>query len=80
MITAAEVRPMAKRGAGRPKKEVKRTGHLVRLDSDIVGKAKVIAMRRNLDMGPYLSELLKAPIDREYRKILGELREEEGLE
>jgi hypothetical protein len=77
----AETRPMAKKkaGPGRPRKEGgPKKGKLVRLDPDLVGKAKVITGRRNLDMGPYLSELLKGPIDREYRSILKELTAEEG--
>src|SRR4051812_159901 len=70
---------VAKKKAGRPKAVARRgEGKLVRIDPDIVGKAKVITGRRNLDLGPFLSELLKGPIDREYQRVLSELAELEG--
>ena len=78
-VAIAEGRPVAKKKAGRPKNPASRgEGKLVRIDPDIVGKAKVITGRRNLDLGPYLSELLKGPIDREYQRVLGELAQMEA--
>jgi len=70
---------VAKKKAGRPKSSNPRgDGLQVRLDPDIVGKARMIANRRNLDMGPFLSGLLEAPINREYLALLKELKELEG--
>jgi hypothetical protein len=72
----AEIRPMARKKADKPKKDDgDQTGKLVRIHPDVVGKAKVIVGRRNLELGPYLSELLRGPIDREYRRVLLELNE-----
>jgi hypothetical protein len=74
-----EAPKVAKKKAGRPKIANPRgDGLQVRLDPDIVGKARVIATRRNLDVGPFLSSLLEAPINREYITLLKELKELEG--
>ena len=78
MRAAAESRPMAQKKQGRPKSgSGGGSGKLVRIDPDIVGKAKVITGRRNLDLGPYLSSLLKGPIEREYMRVLKELTDEQ---
>jgi hypothetical protein len=75
--TLKEVQTMATKKAGRPKGENNRgEGKPVRIDPDIYGKARVIAMRRNLKIGDYISGLLGGPIDRDYGRVLGELSEE----
>jgi hypothetical protein len=74
-----EMPPMAKRKAGRPKgKTPSLPGLQVRIDRDIVAKAKVVASRRNLDVGPLLSQLIEPVINREYAAVLRELTELEG--
>jgi hypothetical protein len=74
-----ETPKVAKKKAGRPKSPNPRgDGLQVRLDPDIVGKARMIATRRNLDVGPFLSGLLEAPVNREYITLLKELKELEG--
>ena len=74
-----ETPKVAKKKSGRPKSSNPRgEGLQVRLDPDIVGKARMIANRRNLDIGPFLSGLLEAPVNREYVTLLKELKELEG--
>jgi hypothetical protein len=74
-----EIETVAKKKAGRPKKTSTRgDGIQVRLDPDVVAKAKMIATRKNLEVGPYLSSLLEAPINREYVILLKELSALEG--
>jgi hypothetical protein len=71
---AGESPLMAKKPVGRPKGTNNRgEGIHVRIDPDVVGKAKVIVGRNNLKLGDYLSALLKGPVDRDYAKVLGEL-------
>jgi hypothetical protein len=71
-----ETRPVAKK-RGRPKSERPRgEGKAVRLDPDVVGMARTVVMRRNLELGPYLSELLKGAVRRDYVVVLKELSKE----
>jgi hypothetical protein len=75
-VKTLEVTPMAKRKAGRPKgKTPPLPGLQVRIDRDIVAKAKVVASRRNLDVGPLISQLIEPVINREYAAVLRELAE-----
>jgi hypothetical protein len=70
---------VAKKKAGRPKSQNPRgDGRQVRLDPDVVAKAKMVATRKGLEVGPYLSTLLEAPINREYAVLLRELASLEG--
>jgi hypothetical protein len=72
----AETRTVAKK-RGRPKSGRPRgAGKAVRLDPDVVGMARTVAMRRNLELGPYLSELLKGLVRRDYLAVLQELSKE----
>jgi hypothetical protein len=68
---------VAKKKAGRPRKP-KGEGKAVRLDPDIYGKARVIAMRRGFQISEYLASLLAGPVDRDYQRVLRELSEEGG--
>ena len=73
-----EMEPVAKK-RGRPKSDkVRGIGVAVRIDPDLVGKARVVAGRRNLDVGPYLSQLLEGPVNRDYLAVLKELSEIEA--
>ena len=65
MVTT-EMRKMAK-GRGRPKKETGE-GTQVRVDSDIVAKAKYLAAGKKMTLGEYLSASLRPVIDRDFRK------------
>lgn len=79
-VRLTEGRTVAKRKAGRPKTENPRgKGKQVRLDPDLVAKADIVARRRGLDVGPFLSNLMETPINREYAAVLRELAKiEEG--
>jgi hypothetical protein len=75
-VGTLEMPIVAKRKVGRPKSQNPRgEGRQVRLDPDIVAKAKMVATRKGLEVGPYLSTLLEAPINREYAALLRELAE-----
>jgi hypothetical protein len=77
MITAlTEDRVVAKR-AGRPGKP-SGEGKAVRLDPDLYAKARIIALRRGVQIGEYLGGLLRPSVDRDYQRVLRELTEEEG--
>lgn len=57
---------MAKKG--RPKKPTGE-GRPVRIDSDIVTKARYLATGEGVDLSAYLSNLLRPIVDREFRKV-----------
>lgn len=79
MVGAIAEIPFVAKKRGRPKSENPRgEGKSVRLDPDIVGKAKVVTSRNNLELGPYLSKLLEGPVNRDYQRVLKELAEEGG--
>jgi hypothetical protein len=68
---------MGRKKAGRPKGESNRgIGKPVRLDPDIVSKAKVIAMRADVDVGQYLSGLLRGSVGKDYLRVVREMAEE----
>lgn len=74
-----EVSRVAKKKAGRPKGENNRgVGKPVRLDPAIVTKAKIVAMRQNIEVGRYLSDLLNASVSKDYIRVLKEMSEEAG--
>jgi hypothetical protein len=64
---------VARKRPDKAKRNVKGAGIPVRIDPDIVGKAKVVAFRRNLELGPYLSGILDPAVDKDYRAVLREL-------
>jgi hypothetical protein len=51
-------------------------GKLVRLDPAIAGMAKAVATARGMSLADYLADLLRAPVGRDYAKMLRELEEE----
>jgi hypothetical protein len=65
------------RGRGRPKKPGGEGKH-VRLDPDLVARARIVAMRRGVPIGEYLSGLLESLVDRDYQRVLRELDSERG--
>jgi hypothetical protein len=67
------------RGVGRPKKPGGEGKH-VRLNPDLVAKARIIALRRGYSVGDYLSRLLETPVNRDYQRVLKELTEENRTE
>jgi hypothetical protein len=66
---------VARKRPDKEKREVHGEGIPVRIDPDIVGKAKVVVFRRNLELGPYLSGILQSMVDRDYHAVLKELTE-----
>lgn len=66
-----------KRGA--PKKPGGEGRH-VRLRPNIVTMAKTLSGAKGVPMGDYLSDLLEAPISREYAKVLRDLERKGGEE
>jgi hypothetical protein len=73
MMSVAESPPMA-RPKGRPKKPGG-VGTQVRIDSDLVTKAKYLAAQEGMALSEFLSGVLRPVLDREFqkagRKLLG---------
>jgi hypothetical protein len=63
--------PMGK-SKGRPNKPGGE-GAVVRIASDLVGKAKYLAAQRNMPVSDYLSDLLRPVIEREFKKAAKDL-------
>jgi hypothetical protein len=55
--------------AGRPKRPGGE-GKSVRIKPDLASKAKIVALRRGIALSEYLSDLLRTPITRDYRKVI----------
>jgi hypothetical protein len=75
MATAVVESPMA-RTKGRPKKPGGE-GTPVRIDSDLVTKARYLAAHRGVALSELLSALLRPIIDKEFRKAGRELMGDE---
>jgi hypothetical protein len=52
----------------------------VKIDEQIVSRAKVVAARRKVNMADYLSELLRPLVNRDYTKAIKEMAREESSE
>ena len=76
MQTITRNETVARKRHDRPKDAPRGEGIPVRIDPDIVGKAKVVVARKNRELGPYFSELLRAQVDRDYQEVLRELKDE----
>lgn len=78
MTTGVECEHMAKaKGTkGRPKKATGE-GTPVRIDADLVTKARYLAAQRGAAVSELLSDLLRPMIDREFRKAAKELMTED---
>jgi hypothetical protein len=61
--------------AGRPKKAGPESKS-VRIDGDILGKARIVAMRTGVPLTEYIAGLLAKPVDRDYQRTLAELASE----
>jgi hypothetical protein len=61
------------------KKPVRGVGKLVRIDPAIVSMAKVIATGRGINIGDYLSDILRATVSRDYVKDIKRLEKEGGV-
>jgi hypothetical protein len=80
-VNAPREARMTPKKKGRPKKATGE-GTPVRIDSDIASKARYLAALNGVPISEYLSQFLRAPIDREFRKaganIIGESEGEGG--
>jgi hypothetical protein len=68
---------VAKKRVGNPGKPGGE-GRPVRIQPDLLNKARIVAMRRGSQIGDYLGSLLEGPVNRDYQKVLKELAAEEG--
>jgi hypothetical protein len=66
MTEVAELQMTEKR-SGRPKRS-QRKDVSVKIDAEIVEKAKLVALVRHMPLAELLSEILRSPIDKEYNK------------
>lgn len=74
-------RPMGRPKGSRDKNKPVRDDVAVKVDRTVIGKAKLIATHRGITLAELLSTLLRAPVDKEYAKMLRELdRAEKGGE
>lgn len=65
----------------RPKgKRSERDDVAVKVDREIVDKARFVALRRHLTLAGFLSDLLRGPVDRAYQDEVRKLVKEEGGE
>jgi len=55
----------------------KRSKEAVKLDQDVLDKARVITARRKVSMADYLSDLLRPLVNRDYSKMAKEISSEE---
>lgn len=62
---------------GRPKKPGGEGG-VVRIDPDLITKAKYLAAKKGVPMSDFLSQLIRPVVEREMRKAGRELMEDEG--
>lgn len=62
--------------AGRPKK-AGGEGKSVRIGEEVVNKARIVALRRGVPFGDYLTNILGPVVDRDYQKTLRELASEQ---
>jgi hypothetical protein len=68
-------RPMAK-SKGRPARPGGE-GSVVRIASDLVHKAKYLAAQKGISLSDYLSDLLRPAIDKDFKKAVRELMDEQ---
>jgi hypothetical protein len=74
-----EIPPVVKKKAGRPKGTAnKGIGRSVRIDPKLAQMARVLAARKGMELGPYLSQLLSGPITKEYQAMVREMSKELG--
>lgn len=66
MITALERSTVAKKKVGRPKSG--RVDATVKADAAIVAKARLVATANNISLTEYISEILRAPVERDFAK------------
>jgi hypothetical protein len=76
MGTITADKRMAKR-KGRPRKS-SGEGTPVRIDSDLVSKARYLAAQRDLPLSELLSDLLRPSIEREFRKAAKDIMGDQG--
>lgn len=77
-MSGARVTSMAKK-RGRPKSQSPRgDGLQVRIDPQIVGRARLIAGNRGIGVSEYVSALLDGPVAKDYAKLIREMEAEGG--
>jgi predicted HicB family RNase H-like nuclease len=53
-----------------PRKKTGRSTKPVRVESSIAAKAEAIAIDRGIDTAEYVSEVLRAPVERDWLKLV----------
>lgn len=74
ILSGSETMAKKRGNPGKPSGE----GRHVRLDPAIVSMAKMIAGGKGVTLTDYLSDLLRAPVSREYAREMKRLSEEGG--
>ena len=63
------------RKRGRPKANSRRDA-VVKLDVILVGKAQMVAKVKGTSVAEYLSEIIRAPVDRDFLKVMKQMEAE----
>jgi hypothetical protein len=78
MATAQKTKELSFYRMARKKKAGDGPGTVVRIDADLVAKARYLAAREGVELSAYVSGLLRPAVEREFRKAGRELFGEEG--
>lgn len=70
-LQVAERGMAAKKRAEKPKRD----DAAVKIDRTLTDKAKFVASRKGVTMAEYLSELIRAPVERDFTKAIREMGE-----
>lgn len=73
MVTTTEHPVMAK-ARGRPKRSV-RNDRTARIDATILGWAEMVARARGISVAEYLSETLRAPVAKDFVRVMEQMKE-----
>lgn len=71
MVATLMERPKMAQQRGRPAKPGGE-GKPVRIDQDLASKAKIVAMRLDVPLSDYLSEIIKARVLKDFAKVMAE--------
>lgn len=69
--------PVMAKKVGRPGKPAGK-GKPVRIDADLAGKARIVCLRRGVQLSDYLSDIIRARVLRDFTKVMREAGEEES--
>jgi len=63
------------RKAGRPPKP-DGVGKPVRINADLYSKARIVAFRKNMPLGDYMSGIMQAQVERDFQQVMKDVADE----